>query len=177
LTDGDLYARARCGNRISLVPQAPVAEAEPRTDVLDTPESAEAAPEAILRAALRFDPAKPGADGVFSGVPENTPSDLQVDADPLLEEWLLSGSFTNSAQFMASGSAPMIHFAARRSTTQLPTATMDFSGATGSRSGGGAGARILSVPEAVPEPSTWVLAGVVVGGLVLVTLRRRRGHS
>ncbi len=29
LSDGENYARARCGNRISLVPQTPIAEAEP----------------------------------------------------------------------------------------------------------------------------------------------------
>jgi len=39
LTDGNLFARARCGNRISLTPQQPVAQMEPLSTTLDTHES------------------------------------------------------------------------------------------------------------------------------------------
>jgi hypothetical protein len=38
LTDGKLYARTRCGNRISETPQEPTSEAEPPPETLDTPE-------------------------------------------------------------------------------------------------------------------------------------------
>jgi hypothetical protein len=38
LTDGVYAARARCGNRISLTPQSPVAAAEPSASDLDLPE-------------------------------------------------------------------------------------------------------------------------------------------
>lgn len=38
LTDGFLYARARCGNRISETPQAPVAEADPPAYIVDIPD-------------------------------------------------------------------------------------------------------------------------------------------
>ena len=38
LTDGDHYARARCGNRISPTPQTPVNDTEPIPQALDVPE-------------------------------------------------------------------------------------------------------------------------------------------
>jgi len=38
LTDGELYARARCGNRISSIPQEPTAAKEPTPALLDVPE-------------------------------------------------------------------------------------------------------------------------------------------
>jgi hypothetical protein len=38
LTDGQNYARARCGNRISQTPQTPVNETEPAPETLNTPE-------------------------------------------------------------------------------------------------------------------------------------------
>jgi hypothetical protein len=38
LTDGEFYARARCGNRISDIPQEPTTAREPRLGVLDAPE-------------------------------------------------------------------------------------------------------------------------------------------
>jgi len=37
ITDGRDYARARCGNRISVLPQAPVAEEEPEPESFDIP--------------------------------------------------------------------------------------------------------------------------------------------
>jgi hypothetical protein len=37
LTDGENYARARCGNRISEIPQTPVSETEPAPSTLDQP--------------------------------------------------------------------------------------------------------------------------------------------
>jgi hypothetical protein len=37
LTDGQNYARARCGNRISQTPQTPVNDTEPAPETLDTP--------------------------------------------------------------------------------------------------------------------------------------------
>jgi len=37
ITDGRDYARARCGNRISVLPQAPVSEEEPAPEVFDIP--------------------------------------------------------------------------------------------------------------------------------------------
>src|SRR5437899_1694870 len=39
LTDGTLFARARCGNRISTTPEEPVASTDPPEDILDVPES------------------------------------------------------------------------------------------------------------------------------------------
>ena len=56
LTDGVFYARARCGNRISLTAQLPVAEEEPASDVLDDPESDDTLPPALLDSALPLDP-------------------------------------------------------------------------------------------------------------------------
>jgi len=56
LTDGVSYARARCGNRISLSPQQPVAELEPLADTLDTPELVGESPE-LLKAAVELEPA------------------------------------------------------------------------------------------------------------------------
>ena len=47
LTDGALFARARCGNRISVLPREPVAEDEPPPEVLDMPESAVESPPAV----------------------------------------------------------------------------------------------------------------------------------
>jgi hypothetical protein len=38
LTDGTLFVRARCGNRISTTPQEPVSPQEPRAGILDDPE-------------------------------------------------------------------------------------------------------------------------------------------
>ena len=39
LTDGTNYARARCGNRISPVPQTPVNDTEPAQEILNTPQA------------------------------------------------------------------------------------------------------------------------------------------
>ncbi len=55
LTDGANYARARCGNRISLVQQLPVSDEEPNADFLDSPESDDSLPPALLEAALPLD--------------------------------------------------------------------------------------------------------------------------
>jgi len=38
LTDGTLFARARCGNRISTTPEEPVASTDPPGDILDVPQ-------------------------------------------------------------------------------------------------------------------------------------------
>jgi hypothetical protein len=38
ITDGEITARARCGNQISAVPLAPVTPAEPAAEALETPE-------------------------------------------------------------------------------------------------------------------------------------------
>jgi hypothetical protein len=39
LTDGEHYARARCGNRISPIPQTPVNDTEPAQEVMNTPQA------------------------------------------------------------------------------------------------------------------------------------------
>ncbi|HTS31286.1 MAG TPA: hypothetical protein VMH81_35680 [Bryobacteraceae bacterium] len=59
LTDGSLYARSRCGNRISLSPQKPVAQEEPLPTTLDTPENeVETVPEKLIKAAAVLDAPK-----------------------------------------------------------------------------------------------------------------------
>jgi len=67
LTDGVFYARSRCGNRISLTAQLPVAEEEPTSEVLDAPESDDTMPPALLEAALPLDPVS------LASVPESVP--------------------------------------------------------------------------------------------------------
>ncbi|HEV3201591.1 MAG TPA: hypothetical protein VGZ73_27015 [Bryobacteraceae bacterium] len=85
LTDGNLYARARCGNRISLVPLAPVAKVEPVPDVLDTPEPMEAILEPLLEAAVELDPTVPPVID-----PEDFASSVTgaVKSDPPPEPWI-----------------------------------------------------------------------------------------
>jgi hypothetical protein len=55
LTDGVSYARARCGNRISLTQQLPVSDDEPASDVLDSPEADDFQQPALLEAAVPLD--------------------------------------------------------------------------------------------------------------------------
>jgi len=54
LTDGSSYARARCGNRVSVVPQEPVGKAEPPPEVFDRPELG-AILQPLLQAAVDFE--------------------------------------------------------------------------------------------------------------------------
>jgi hypothetical protein len=46
LTDGVLFARARCGNRISMTPEVPVARVDPPPDIIDVPQYFEFPPVA-----------------------------------------------------------------------------------------------------------------------------------
>jgi len=46
LTDGVLFARARCGNRISMTPEVPVAHVDPPPDIIDVPQYFEFPPVA-----------------------------------------------------------------------------------------------------------------------------------
>jgi len=47
LTDGVLFARARCGNRISMTPEVPVAGVEPPSEIIDVPQYFEFPPIAL----------------------------------------------------------------------------------------------------------------------------------
>jgi len=47
LTDGVLFARARCGNRISMTPEVPVAHVDPPPEIIDVPQYFEFPPVAM----------------------------------------------------------------------------------------------------------------------------------
>jgi len=60
LTDGLMYARARCGNRISETPQVPVAEADPPAYIIDVPDSYEFSPVSVPETSeSKITPAQP----------------------------------------------------------------------------------------------------------------------
>lgn len=92
LTDGQNYARARCGNRISQTPQTPVNDTEPARETLNTPQ-----PPANMIADLNtwsedrltpggtpFTQLLPALPVAVSGVPEVFPSGS-------IPSWLLVG--------------------------------------------------------------------------------------
>lgn len=155
LTDGNLYARGRCGNRISLAPQAPVAEAEPATAVLDTPEPMEAIPEPLLQAAVELEP-EPTIPPVVG--PEDFASPvgrpLEFDAPP---DGLIADTFLNLMPVIGLGD----------NTVSLPTVNVPTQLSTGPYPS--------TVTSPAPESSDFVLTIGGIGAIVLWSLRAGRG--
>jgi hypothetical protein len=91
ITDGTLYARARCGNRIALQPQRPVALIEPLSSTLETPQPDIVLPpstESSLVAA-RVAPVEPydalrvkETNGVVPFLPPIIPKDTATNTTP-----------------------------------------------------------------------------------------------
>jgi hypothetical protein len=79
LTDGSVTARARCGNQVSVLPQAGTSPEEPTMAELDRPDAVasgiEGFPAALNSRLLNLDPAMPlrptpgGSSGVYAGGP------------------------------------------------------------------------------------------------------------
>jgi hypothetical protein len=176
LTDGTLDARARCGNRISLVPQLPVAQAEPPPGVLDTPEETEVIPEPLLHATVEIgntpvpvigpeDFASPVTrtpvlddvpatlipiDNIFRVVPV-------VSISPISTPVLPGGVPTDfkDPYPLPPAYVPLPGF--------VPPPTITFSSPPGAS-------------QPVPEPGEPVLLAVPVIAFILVSLRRLRGR-
>ena len=82
LTDGTLFARARCGNRISATPQEPVASTDPPEDIFDVPRFYEFEPiplPATSESKVTTEP--PGSLGPSQ--PGSSPASLGVAIFPL----------------------------------------------------------------------------------------------
>jgi hypothetical protein len=167
LTDGNLYARARCGNRISLVRQAPVAQFEPSPTVLDTAEPVEAIPE-LLRAAVEFQTTlRPAIDAGGADSPVNNAVAFDAPHSQILDETfrelspaMMSGSITFSPP---TGGAPTqfpIPYPIRAGLVQPPHFTFE---------------QPSDSQQPVPEPSEFVL--IAAGAAAFVLLRRRHARN
>ncbi len=77
LTDGVLFARARCGNRISITPQIPVASLEPPPDIIDVPKYYEFPPIALPEPPGLTETKNP-PDTVASSPPGSPPGGLLI---------------------------------------------------------------------------------------------------
>lgn len=165
LTDGNSYARARCGNRISLVRQAPVTQAEPAPSVLDTAEPMEAIPESLLLAAVEFQTTIPPVidlQGFTSRVTDPAVSDALPGQ--IAEESFLSvlPAVANRIAFSPFMGVPTGSHQAPAGVIEPPHFTF--------------------VPpsdtlQPVPEPSESVLIAVAVSAFVLCGLWWRRART
>ena len=77
LTDGVLFARARCGNRISMTPEVPVAHVDPPPEIIDVPQYFEFPPVAPPETPGLTETANPPAT-VASSPPGSPPGGLLV---------------------------------------------------------------------------------------------------
>ncbi len=176
LTDGKFYARARCGNRISLVPMLPAAQAEPLSETLDLPEiPLPDIPESLLAAALEMDaqptpmPAKipedfanpsskPGAE------PHEIPETLTFDSAlvGVLPEVIISPIKTPAATQKVPVEYPVFTYPIPISFVPPPVLTYTPPA-------------VLTPPDEVttPEPAQFALAGMVIA-LLFVSRRRAK---
>jgi hypothetical protein len=200
LTDGVSYARARCGNRISLAPQQPVAEVEPLADTLDTPAIVEEDP--LLQAAIEFE--KP-----FMIVSEDFASPVDLSSPPVRSAASRRASPTDFAPALPTEGMPAEFFTGPnpfrvgfRSTTsfayapQPPPAevfpTFTFASAAFPSNSALVRYPILTIKPAdfevvdtpaerespaVPEPSTFLLLGATVVVLAFTVVWRRAKRS
>ena len=77
LTDGVLFARARCGNRISMTPEVPVARVDPPPDIIDVPQYYEFPPIALPETPGLTETTNP-PDTVASSPPGSPPGGLLI---------------------------------------------------------------------------------------------------
>ena len=77
LTDGVLFARARCGNRISMTPEVPVAHVDPPPDIIDVPQYFEFPPVAPPETPGLTETTNPPAT-VASSPPGSPPGGLMI---------------------------------------------------------------------------------------------------
>ena len=170
LTDGNSYARARCGTRISLVRQAPVAQAEPAPGVLDTVEPMEAIPEPLLRAAVEFQTTiAPVIDReVFASRAIDAPTPDELPGPVVDESFLnvlpvLAGPITFSP--FPDGMPTQFPFGPNRAPVGFVEPP-----------------RFTFVPpsddlQSVPEPAELILIPVAAGALVFWGVRCRRTRT
>ena len=170
LTDGSLYARARCGNRISLVAQAPVALEEPLPSTLDLPEEIEAVPETLLKAAVEVEPKLTPMIG-----PEDFATPVSKPVTMFPPEGQIFGATIVTV-------LPMVGFSP---VTPPPIAVVPVEFLVGSypTPAGFVPPPVFKflpppgtppdVTQPVPEPAGFVLVGVGVSAFLLVSLRRR----
>jgi hypothetical protein len=169
LTDGSSYARARCGNRISLVPQEPVAQAEPLPDALDLPEETEAIPEPLLEAAVEFETRRAPVIGPedfaspvskppgLSEVPEIFgPIDTVYRVVPVVDRRPVNPSVPTVVPTDFTGPYPL-------PPGYVPPPPFTFPP--------------LTITEPVPEPAGFVLFGAAACAFVLVRIRRRHSRT
>jgi len=77
LTDGVLFARARCGNRISMTPEVPVAHVDPPPEIIDFPQYYEFPPVALPETPGLTETTNP-PDTVASSPPGSPPEGLLI---------------------------------------------------------------------------------------------------
>lgn len=143
LTDGASYARARCGNRVSLVPQVPVAMAEPLPGLLDVPELPEAILTPLLQAAVEFDTV---GEGLLAGQEDfTTPVSRRLEVDGM------QGGLGILWPFISTVGKPY-----PLPEVQLPLTVSP----------------VPLIPQPVPEPSGFILTGIIASAFALVRLRR-----
>lgn len=180
LCDGDNLARTRCGNRLSLKPQAPVSsEDEPTEEAMDVPDL----PKAPL---LASSPTSSAPDADFF-VPVS-PSDLNsllsplgLNAPPFVGSPVLSGSERPYAFGSPPGAGPFLGnslaYPAIGNTANAANATNGGTGGTSPGSGGtiAAPAEIVLTPE--PGSLTLLALGLGLSGIFLWQLRSRESLS
>ena len=184
VTDGKSFARARCGNRLSALPQEPVMNAgEPGEDRLDKPE----APGDMYLASLNPSPGDP----LFS-IPASADEGPVLDAMSSAPKPAAASPGSQFAGNAGSGAFPMgggsgaAPYVAQRNRTSNPSPSSSSSSSSAGLPGtqsvptsnpaeGGTTAAVVMIPT--PEPSG--LALLIGGGaslmLGLLALRGRHG--
>lgn len=160
LTDGNLYARARCGNRISLVPMAPVAEVEPSPDTLDTPEEVVPIPETLLEEAVELTPPSTPVIGPEDfASPVSKPVVFDVPQVPTYNSNLFNVVPIVVATLGPGPAGPTINVPVEVPIGEIPTPIGFLPPPT------------FLTP--VPEPVAFVPMLIAIGAFLLVSLRRR----
>lgn len=177
VTDGKSFARARCGNRLSALPQEPVMNAgEPGEDRLDKPE----APGDMYLASLN-----PSAGDPLFSIPASADEQPVLDAMSSAPRAAAASPGSSFAGNAGSGAFPMgggfgaTPYVAQRNRTSNPSSSAGVPGTqsvpTSNSAEGGTTSAVVMIPT--PEPSG--LALLIGGGaslmLGLLALRGRHG--
>jgi hypothetical protein len=87
ITDGNVEARSRCGNRVSATPQLPLSSQEPTPEALETPQISEvlSAPEAPIEFPLD---SRPLANLVVGDQGQGAPEGASLEAPIIPAIWL-----------------------------------------------------------------------------------------